>query len=230
MRVLMLCGDFWHPPEVPIEGVKPLEKKGFSFDIIVDPDDFNPETLCDYPVVMLCKSGEISETDKDSWITEDGQNAFVRYVKDGGGLLAVHNATVPGNHSQILDELLGCRFLYHPQDCPVTVQPIKPHPITEGVGMFCETDEHYRLEILANDIDILIASYSPPQGDESLYEEHPYNNTTAWVSAAGYVRTHGAGHVCVLTPGHLPAVWANVHFQKTLENALNWCAGRDGVK
>jgi uncharacterized protein len=108
----------------------------------------------------------------------------------------------------------------------VTVQPIKPHPVTEGVGMFCETDEHYRLEILAKDADILIASYSPPQGEAEKYQEDPYHNTQAWICPAGYVRTQGKGRICVLTPGHLLPVWQNPQYQRTITNALNWCGGQ----
>ncbi|MCL2128580.1 MAG: ThuA domain-containing protein, partial [Treponema sp.] len=133
---------------------------------------------------------------------------------------------VAGEHTGELDRLIGCRFAYHPCGCPVTVQPLKPHPVTEGAGVFCETDEHYRLEMLAPDADILIASYSPPQGEKEKYGEDPYNNSPAWICPAGYVRTQGRGRVCVLTPGHNLAVWHNPHYQKILANALRWCAGR----
>ncbi|MCL2002916.1 MAG: ThuA domain-containing protein [Oscillospiraceae bacterium] len=225
MKVLLLCGDYWHPPEVPVNGVKPLEGKGFTFDIITDAKDFDPVKLKDYPVVLLAKSGEISQTDRDSWKTEAVQQAFVDYVESGGGLLAVHNATVAGKNTQTLDALLGCRFAYHPADCPVTVQPVKPHPIAAGAGRFCETDEHYRLDIIADDADVFMASYSSAQGEESQYEENPYHNSPAWICAAGYTRTQGKGRVCVLTPGHLLPVWHNAEFQTVLENALRWCAG-----
>jgi type 1 glutamine amidotransferase len=92
--------------------------------------------------------------------------------------------------------------------------------------MFCETDEHYRIEIIAPDVDVLLASYSPPQGEESKYKEDPYFNTPATVCAAGYVRTQGKGRVCVLTPGHLLPVWLNAQFKKLLANALRWTAQR----
>jgi trehalose utilization protein len=91
--------------------------------------------------------------------------------------------------------------------------------------MFCETDEHYRLEIIADDADVFMASHSPPQGEESLYSDSPYHNSPAWVCAAGYSRVQGKGRVCVLTPGHLLPVWHNAEFQKCLANALHWCAG-----
>ncbi|MCL2421558.1 MAG: ThuA domain-containing protein [Defluviitaleaceae bacterium] len=224
MRVLLICDDFYHPGNVPIEGVAPLKQKGFEFDIITDANDFKPEMLSDYPVVFLSKCDEITQADQRPWKTPAIQQAFVDYVEKGGGLLAIHTATVAGENTKALDNLIGSKFVYHPADCPVTVQPIKPHPVTKGVDMFCEVDEHYRLDILADDIDILIASYSPPQGVPEKYEEEPYTNTVAWISPAGYVRTQGKGRVCVLTSGHLLPVWHNPNFQRILENALQWCA------
>ncbi|MCL2425407.1 MAG: ThuA domain-containing protein [Oscillospiraceae bacterium] len=225
MRVLLICDDFWHPGQIPTDGVAPLAERGFQFDIITNDEDVKPEALEGYDVVILSKGDESARDNKVSWKTKALQQAFISYVENGGGLLVVHCGLVAGEQAEALHCLIGSRFDYHPQDCPVTVQPIKPHPIVAGVEMFCEVDEHYRLEILADDIDIFLASYSPPQGSEALYETEPYQNTKAWISAAGYVRTQGNGRVCVLTPGHHLAVWHNPQYQHILENALNWCAG-----
>ncbi|MCL2323718.1 MAG: ThuA domain-containing protein [Oscillospiraceae bacterium] len=224
MRILLLCDDYWHPGEIPIKGVSPLEEQGFKFDIITNANDFDSKMLKDYPAVIMSKCDEVSQQDNTSWKTESIQQAFVDYVENGGGLLAIHTGIVTGKHTEKLDRLLGCRFLYHPNSCPVTVQAIKPHQITEGVEMFCETDEHYRLELLNEDVDILIASYSPQQGSQSKYEEDPYHNTRSWICPAGFVRFQGNGRVCVLTPGHFLEVWLNKQYQRTLSNALQWCA------
>jgi len=223
MKVLLICDDYWHPGQVPIDGAAPLKRNGFQFDIITNANDFSPGMPQKYPVVLLCKCDEVSQADKQPWKTEAIQKAFVDYVEGGGGLLAVHSATVAGKNTEALDKLLGCRFITHPNDCPVTVQPVKQHPVTNGVGMFCEKDEHYRLDV-SPDADILLASYSPAQGEESKYQEDPYHNTQASICPAGFVRTQGKGRVCVLTPGHHLAVWLNPQFQKLLDNALNWCA------
>ena len=222
MRVLLICDDYWHPGQIPIDGAALLSEQGFQFDIISDAKDFKPNMLPDYPVVLMAKSDQVSQQDKASWKTEEVQQAFVNYVENGGGLLAVHSGTVAGENTEALNRLIGCRFTFHPQACPVTVQPLKSHPVTEGVGMFCEIDEHYRINILVPDVDIIIASYSPPQGEADKYEEDPANNTPAWICPAGYVRSQGKGRVCVLTPGHTSAVWQNPHFQQTLVNALRW--------
>jgi len=223
MKTLLLCDDHWHPGNVPINGIAPLKAKGYSFDVIKDAGDFDPDMLNAYDTVMLCKCNHKSQSDNSPWLTEEIQESFIGYVHDGGGLLVIHNGTVFDERTHSLSRLVGCRFTFHPNNCPVTAAPIKPHPITDGVGMFCEIDEHYRLEILTGDIDVIIASYSAGQGDESKYDKEPYFNTSAWIGAAGFVREHGKGRVCTLTPGHLPNVWLNPHFQKTLENALLWC-------
>jgi len=226
MRVLFLCDDYWHPGQIPIDGVAPLADQGFQFDIIKDAKEFKPDMLSGYPVVMMAKSDQASQKDETKWKTGAVQQAFIAYVENGGGLLLVHSGTVTGKETEALDRMIGCRFITHPNACPVTVQPIKPHPVTEGVGMFCETDEHYRIEITAQDADVLIASYSPPQGEAEKNQEDPYKNTQAQICPAGYVRTQGKGRICALTPGHLLPVWLNPQYQRTIANALKWCGSQ----
>ena len=225
MRILLICDDFWHPGQTPIDGLAPLTERGFQFDIITDASDFKPGMLTNYPIVILSKCDEISSKDKTSWKTDAVQRAFIEYVETGGGLLVAHTGLVAGENTKELDRLIGSKFTFHPQDCLVTVQPIKPHPIVKDVMMFCEIDEHYRLEILSEDVDIFMASYSPPQGEEAKHADEPYHNSQAWIGAAGYTRTQGKGRVCVLTPGHHVKVWHNPQYQRVLENALIWCSG-----
>lgn len=228
MRVLMLCDDEYHPGEIPIKGIKPLQAKGFQFDIISDASDFKKERLADYPVVLKCKCDHITQKDLTSWKSDEVQQAFVDFVERGGGLLVVHSGAVAGTKTDTtkLDKLVGSKFSFHPNATTVTVDVVKPHPITEGVGVFCEEDEHYHLDILSDDIDIIMASYGPPQGAPSLYAIEPRANAAPKISPAGYVRTQGKGRVCYLTPGHTLDVWLNPNFQRALENALNWLAGK----
>ncbi|MCL2277246.1 MAG: ThuA domain-containing protein [Treponema sp.] len=226
MKVLLICDDYWHPGQTAIDGIVPLENNGFQFTVIKNANDISADTLKQYPVILICKSDEVSQSDKQPWRTDDNQKIFVDYVENGGGLVAVHSALVNSKNYGVFDELIGCRFLGHPNNCPVTVQVIKPHPVTEGVGQFIEVDEHYKIEITRSDADVIAASYSPAQGEESKYQEDPYFNTACAIYPAAYARAQGKGRVCVLTPGHLTAVWLNPQFQKMLSNALNWTSGK----
>jgi len=225
MRVLLFCDDFHHPGEVPIQGIEPLRKKGIHFDIIQNAKDFDPKSLGDYGVIIMSTCDNVSQEDTSSWKTEAIQEAFVQYVEKGGGLMVTHNGTVAGENTDKLDRLIGCRFAFHPNQTPVLVQAIKPHSVTEGVKPFCQEDEHYHLEILAPDADIISAAYAPAQGQAEKYETEPYFNAPACIAPAVYVRTHGKGRVCVITPGHNIAVWHNAEFQRLLENGIKWCGG-----
>lgn len=224
MKILLFCDDFYHPGQVPADGLKPLAAKGFEV-TVADVADFSPESLARYDVVVMSKCDHISQTDNSPWKTAEIQAAFVSFVENGGGLLVTHSGTVAGEDTVALDKLIGCRFEWHPNNCPVTVGILKPHPVTDGVKIFTEVDEHYHLEILADDIDILAAGYADAQGDAAKYETEPYFNAPAYIAPAVYVRTQKKGRVCVLTPGHVLEVWLNPEFQRLLENALRWCAG-----
>ena len=221
MRVLLLCDDQYHPGRVPIAGMEPLKEKGFSIDVIQDAKMFGPGKLSEYAVVVMSKSDHISNQDHNPWKTGAIQDAFVQYVENGGGLLVSHSGTVAGTHTEKLDKLIGCRFDHHPPQSMVTVQPIKPHPVTDGVGMFYEKDEHYYVEILADDVDILAAAHALLHDEEGKYAVNP-----GGIVPAVYVRTQGKGRVCVLTPGHNTEVWLNADFQRMLTNAIKWCGGK----
>jgi type 1 glutamine amidotransferase len=225
MRVLLFCDEHYHPGKVAIEGVAPLKEKGYEFDIIKNGKDFKPEILANYSVVLMGKCDDSTPEDQSSWKTPEIQQAFIDFVEKGGGMMVVHNGTVAGENTGAMDKLVGSKFKWHPQDSMVTVEPIKPHPVTEGVGIFCEEDEHYHLEILADDVDIVMASFSPAQGTPEKYEEEPYTNTPAKISPNAYVRTQGKGRVCVFASGHTLPVWLNPQFQRFLDNGLRWCAG-----
>ena len=218
MRVLLLCDDRFHPGSVPAAGLAPLQEKGIQFDVIQDAGKFDPANLKNYPVVIISKSDHTSSQDHTPWKTAAIQDAFIQYVENGGGLIVNHSGTVRGEGTDKLDRLAGCRFLHHPPTCPVWVQPLKPHPVTQGVEAFMEDDEHYYVEILAPDADILAAAYAPGFANE--------DGTPGSITAAACVRTQGKGRVCVLTPGHTPAAWANPNYQQMVLNAINWCAGK----
>jgi uncharacterized protein len=208
MRILVLCDDYWHPAEVAREGLAKLADDGLAFDVIEDAGAFQPEMLADYPAVMLVKSDNTTAEDKTSWATDAVQGAFVAYVEGGGGLLVVHSGTASLRNLPALRALVGGAFTHHPPRCPVTVEPAEGHPLTADVEAFTAEDEHYMMELDAEDADVFLTSIS----------EHGSQ-------PAGWTRRQGAGRVCVLTPGHTVEVWVHPSFQTLLRNALAWCGG-----
>ena len=223
MKVLVICDDHYHPGQVVIDGIAPLGDLGYEFDVVRDGLALGPKSFAGYPAIILSKSDEATPGSKVSWLTPGVQQSFVDYVENGGGLLAIHCGLVPGEKTDVLHGLIGSKFKWHPNHADVTAEPIKPHPVTNGVGQFCELDEHYYLDVLADDIDVLMASYSPAQGLAEKYEADSYNNCPQKIEPCCYVRVQGKGRVCVLTPGHHLKLWHNPNFQKLLDNSLRWC-------
>ena len=207
MQTLVLCDDYWHPARVPREGLNLLNRQGFDFDWIEDARDWSAEKMAVYPLVILTKSNNVSSSDQSAWMTEEAQSAFVDYVRQGNGLLAIHSGTAGYQETPLLRSLLGGVFTHHPEQCEVTVQPESNHPLTTGVDPFTLKDEHYFMAMDDSRADIFLKTCSE-------HGEQP----------AGWRRMEGAGRVAVLTSGHNLEVWLHPSYQRMILNALRWCA------
>ncbi len=207
MRALVICDDYWHPASTACQGLGELRRCGFEFDWLENAGGGSAERMREYPLVLLAKSDEVSSTDRRQWVNEKVRRAFVDYVRQGNGLLAVHSGTVYGD-VPTMRALIGGAFVSHPQQCPVTVEPLEGHLLTAGITPFTVVDEHYFMELDDAGADLFLTTTS----------EHG-------TQPGGWIRSEGEGRVCVLTPGHNVEVWRHPSFQALLCNALRWCSG-----
>lgn len=206
MKILVLCGDAWHPPEIPRKGLEALAGMEFTLDYIEDARDWSPETMATYPLVILTKSDNVSETDKTNWMTDTVQSAFSDYVQQGNGLLAIHSGTAEYERKPVIRGLLGGVFLHHPEQCPVTMTPLIGHTLCTESEPFTLQDEHYFMALDDPQADVFMTT-------SSVNGEQP----GAWR------RQVGKGRVAVLTPGHNLEVWLHPSYQAILSNCLRWC-------
>ena len=219
MKILITCDDVWHPAEVIEKGLQFLKKDGHELHFIKDAKDIlTPEYVRQYPLWINAKMDQIGSHNQHVWFEEGIAEFTVKdaeaYVREGGGFLALHAGC-----SYFLDasaeycRFLGCAFVKHPPRCPVTVRPIKPHPVTGGVAEFSVRDEHYEIHLLAEDAHVLLQSVSDTGGTQT----------------AGYVRELGKGRVCALTPGHILSVFDHPMYQKIIRQAVLWAAKKENV-
>ena len=206
MKILVLCGDHWHPARIAREGLGALTGTEFTFDWIEDARDWSPEMMKMYPVVILTKSDNLSETDEISWMTDSAQAAFLDYVCHGNGLFAIHSGTAGYDQKPVLRGLLGGVFSHHPEQCPVTVTPHLGDLLSAGNAPFTLKDEHYFMTLDDPQAKVFVTTTSE-------HGEQP----GAWR------RTEGSGRVAVLTPGHNLEVWLHPSFKALLLNCLRWC-------
>ncbi len=206
MKTLVLCGDYWHPARIARTGLEALTGSEFTFDWIEDARDWSAERMVTYPLAVLTRSNNVSSTDQTEWMTEAVQEAFLAYVQNGNGLLAIHSGTADYEQKPVLRSLLGGVFTHHPEQCPVTVTPQADHPLTVGVDPFTLRDEHYFMAMDDPAVDMFMTTTSE-------HGEQP----------AGWRRLEGSGRVAVLTPGHNQEVWLHPSYQALLLNCLRWC-------
>lgn len=207
MKILVLSGDRWHPPEIPRAGFDALSGSEYTFDSIEDARDWSPDVMWDYPCVVLTKSNNISATNPDEWMTNEVQAAFLDYVSRGNGLLAIHSGTAEYADKPVLRGLLGGVFVQHPEQCPVTIEPKAGHPLCVNVAPFIVQDEHYFMALDDQQADVFMTT-------RTVHGEQP----------GGWRRTLPNGRVAVLTPGHNAEVWQHPSFQALLWNCLCWCS------
>lgn len=205
MNILVLCDDRWHPASIVRQGLQGLAAQGFHFAFIEDAQAWSSELMALFPVVILAKSNNISSVNEAGWMAPGVEQAFVDYVQQGGGLLAIHSGTAGYQETTQLRSLLGGVFVQHPEQCPVTVTPLSGHPMTEGVTPFTLPEEHYHVKMDGCKVDIFITT-------ESQHGSQP----------GGWRRAEGRGRVCVLTPGHNLPVWQQPAFQTLLVNTIQW--------
>lgn len=226
-KILVICGDIWHSAEVVKTGLSYLTAFYDQMTFVEDAKDILAASDLDqYELIICCKGNNLTGGNSAPWF-EEGVNELTpgdleAFVKKGGGFLSVHagNSFSEIYAAEAFDkpcreyiDFVGCRFITHPARCPVTYHVLnEQHPITAGVGHFCERDEHYQIEMTADDALILMESTSADGQN----------------MPAAYVREMGQGRLCALMPGHILSVWQNPEFQKLLVNAINWCTKKGG--
>jgi type 1 glutamine amidotransferase len=210
-NILVLCDDFWHPAEVITRGFGSIKTESYAFDFVCDAKDIlYPEMLERYAAIVNCKGNVLTGANHGVWfedgVTEVGVKELETYVGKGHGFLSIHSGNT-AKKDTAYSNFVGNVFLGHPPRCTIKVAITGDHPIVKGVENFSIRDEHYAVECLAGDAVELFRTQSETGGDQ----------------LGGYVRNIGAGRLCVMTPGHILAVWEHPAYQKLILNALDWC-------
>ncbi|NJN50713.1 MAG: ThuA domain-containing protein [Gammaproteobacteria bacterium] len=137
------------------------------------------------------------------------RQAVFDFVHAGGGLLALHTASICFDTWPGWGELIGARWRwgtsFHPPPQPARVDVVAEHPIVHAVGPFMLMDEVY------HDLDQL--------------------NSTPLLSSNGqaqlYIATRGLGRTCYDALGHdAESLLQPVH-RRIIQRAAAWASGAD---
>jgi type 1 glutamine amidotransferase len=208
-KILMLLGGTWHDFEGFAEAITPvLEEAGHAVDATYDLDALTRIAAEGYDLVLLNTCiGEMRKDDGPTapGLSSDQAESLAGWVADGGGLLAVHAATVAGQTSPALRALVGGVFVEHPPQFSFTVYPLYgEHPITAGIEAFTVHDEFY---VQAYDDAVSIHAVALDRG-----VAHPM----VWS------RREGRGRVAYVALGHGPEVWGLEPYRRLMLQAVAW--------
>ena len=194
-----------------------------------DIEQFMPENLKAYDAVVLnnnCPTGKDRDIFRDVLINlvdkhgakykalplaereakaKDLLASLLRFVENGGGLIAIHGAIANFNFNDDFSALLGGSFDFHPAAQEVTLNPVDAtHPLTkcfEGKP-FVHKDEPYlfnRAYAKMNFKPLLDMDMSKIKADKKVANLPAMKRYTAWI------KRQGKGHVFYCSPSHYPA-------------------------
>jgi type 1 glutamine amidotransferase len=154
---------------------------------------------------------------RDEWsisLSESARAGLLEHVRTGGGLLAMHGASICFDDWPQWRDLLGGVWRWDssthpPLDGPVRVAVATDrHPIVAGIEDFDVVDEVYGFLDRADDVDGLMSS---PHGGT----DHPL----LWA------RTVGAGRVVYDALGHHVPSYAVPEHRRIVQRAARWAVG-----
>ncbi len=196
-RVLVICGDQYHPADVVMSGLSAAVGQEFGFEQAPD----GPLSGLDgeFTAIVLAKLNVSSPSDKTPWANAESDLLIRKFVEEGKGLFVIHAGTVGYRDAASIRRMTGGAFLRHPEACEVEIAPATSGQEHSG---FVVHDEHYFVELDPGQ-EVFLNSISS-------HGEQP----------AGWRSKSGKGRVCVITPGHFQDVWSHDQFQKLLQTEL----------
>jgi type 1 glutamine amidotransferase len=146
IKVLILTGSNNHNWEQTTPFIEKLLKKHndlFQVDIDADPINISPASFQHYDVIL--NNWNVWPDTLSPWNREI-QNAFMNFIRSGGGLVTFHGANAShydwDEYQQLIGATWGLGQTGHGPVHTFRVQPdTKIHPVTRGMKSFYITDE-----------------------------------------------------------------------------------------
>ena len=195
-RVLLVTDGIFHPPllgRLTFHGML-AQMDGFSF-VHVSSLEKLPKDLSSFSALVLHYHHKT--------ISDGALGRLDQFVKNGGGILAIHAATASFKQSMPYFKILGGRFIGHGKVENFEGRKVRDD-VFSGIGNFVVKDELYIHE-------------QEPGIEVHFMAKHEGKDIPAvWTSR------YGQGKVCYAVPGHTTATMSDPTYQQILRRGLEW--------
>ena len=203
LEVLFLGDNRGHNPIERYRYLKQaLGSKGFNLTFTEELGDMRREVLDQYDALIVYANHE----------QDKAPPAIGEWVKDGGGLVALHSACGCFHPSEDWFALVGGRFKSHEGHVFAPENVDRNHPITKDLPKLEAWDETYVHEALTKDRHVLQVRPPINAGEK---EPEPWT----------WVRTEGKGRVFYTASGHDLRTWQNVAYHELVSRGIRWAVG-----
>jgi len=173
-------------------GISAIEQLGqqhdFGVDATEDASAFTFENLQQYEaIIFLSTTGDV--------LNRNQQDAFERYIRNGGGFVGIHAASDTEYNWPWYEELVGAYFDSHPSIQPATIEVAdRIHPSTKHLPEYWErTDEWYnynknprgKVHVLAT-LDESSYSGGNMGYDHPVAWMHEFDGGRSWYTGGGH--------------------------------------------
>jgi type 1 glutamine amidotransferase len=210
-RILTVLGGTWHNFDGFTTALTPVfESAGHIVESTYDLEALTHLHQGRYDLVLLytCLGMPQDPATEPAPPTDAQAESLVKWVRDGGALLAAHAATVSSQANPKLKALMGGVFIEHPPQFTFTVYPLfGEHPITAGIDAFTAHDELY-IQAYDETVAIHMAALDRGIAYPMVWSKH-----------------EGTGRVAHVALGHGPEVWRLQPYQQLMLQAVSWLTG-----
>lgn len=201
------------------EAIKKLgEENDFKVVVSDDPSDFNEANLKQYQVLIF------NNTNNEILENEEQKTALQKYVRAGGGVVAIHSASGSMRQWPWFWELVGGKFKRHAKMQTFTLHvKDRSHASTAHLPETFEwTDEFYFLEHKPKDLHVVLAGdlakLNDP-GKEDYVKEFGGEYPLAWC------HTFEGGRSFYTTLGHKQEHYSDPKLMKHILGGILWAMG-----
>lgn len=183
-----------------------------------DPNVFSTSGLKGYNAIIFLSTTTDPKRPESEWFQGDRRTALQEFVHSGGGIVGIHGASDSHYHWPWYQQLIGARFLRHPQGTPTgTIKIVdRTHPSTrELAAKITRTDEWYYFDDYNPEMHLLVTVDPQTIGQEDV---NP--NPISWT------HTFEGGRVFYTAMGHTEESYSDPSFMKHLAGGLNWVLKR----